>query len=63
MFLHVIVTLKLAFTKFESMLIEKGGLGVGAWSFWTGRRVYEPHKHPGARLVLYFCNTTSDSML
>ena len=39
MFLHVIVTLKLAFTKFKACLSKKGGLGV-VWSFGAPGRTF-----------------------
>jgi len=36
MFLHVIVTLKLAPTKFKACLSKRGGMGVGAWESGPG---------------------------
>ena len=63
-FFGVIVTLKLSSPIFKACLSKKGGMGVdmrsiGSWQTWRANAV----SAPGARLVLYSCNTTISSML
>jgi len=62
-FFGVIVTLKLSSPIFKACLSKKGGMGVdmrsiGRWRTWRANAV----SAPGARLVLYLCNTTISSM-